>query len=106
MIFFARSVGRGRLSQMKTAAEIGGGSRVLICPRSGEAELLKHERLVPLLPSFSHLPVDHTIEYETIEHDRLSRRRRGSERPGMRSRCAPPERHPIPLDQLVFDREV
>lgn len=47
-------------------------------PLSGEAELLKHERLVPLLPSFSHLAVGHTIQYETVEHDLHAGRRRCS----------------------------
>src|SRR6476620_7157404 len=73
---------------------------------SGEAELLKHARLVPLLPSFQNFAIGDTIECQAVYHDRLARWRRCSERTSMRPGCTPAERDPVPVDDLIFHREV
>src|SRR5687768_10845249 len=73
---------------------------------SSEAELLEHEGLVPLLPALPHLTLRHVVQDEAVELHRLAGRGRSAQRPGMRTRGAPPERHPIPLDQLILHREV
>src|SRR5687768_13694747 len=73
---------------------------------SGEAELLEHEGLIPLLPAFLHPAALHPVNDEAVDRDWLARRRRRTQRPRMCPSCAPPERYPVPLYELIFDREV
>ena len=82
------------------------GGRACVLRASGEAELLEHQRLVPLLPALLHPAVRHAIHDETIERDRLARRRRGTEWSRMSAARPPPERHAVALDQLILDRQV
>ncbi len=73
---------------------------------SREAELLEHDRLVPLFPTFLHLSTDQPIDDETIERYALPRRRRRTQGPCMRSSGVPAKRCSIPLDELVLYRKV
>src|SRR5512133_2828620 len=72
---------------------------------SGEAELLKHARLVPLLPSFQDLAAGDTIHRQTVDDYRLAGRRRRSQRAGVRPGCMPAKRDPVAFDHLILHRE-
>lgn len=73
---------------------------------SSELELLQNKGLAPLLPTLPYLAARHTAQDEAVERYRPSGRGRRAWRPGLGSRGALPERHPVPVDQLILDREV
>src|SRR5687768_16531354 len=73
---------------------------------SGEAELLEHQGLIPLLPALLHSTVRHSVEDQAVKPDRPAGRRCRTERSGMRPAGSPAKRHAVALDQLFLDRQV
>lgn len=73
--------------------------------RSGQTELLKHDRLIELLPAFAHLPTDRSIDDQPIDRHFSSGRRDGTEGPGVRPGGPPAECCRVTLDQVASTPE-
>lgn len=74
--------------------------------RSGQAELMEHQRLIELLPAFLHLAIDQSIDDEPLDRDWLPCRSHWTERTCVRARATPMKGHRIPFDDLLVNSEV
>src|SRR4029079_12570064 len=68
--------------------------------------MLKHERLVHLLPALLDPSAHHPVDDQPLDRHTPPRRRSRTERPRLRSAGAPTKRDRVAVDELILDRDV